>query len=818
MASSHKKKQSNLEELYKKQPLHSHSNDRLTFCSIILIYSIFDLANKYYESLKDPALSKDQKIICVVVGAVWAAIFNGLVFWYFTCRKNKQFLRTQVLETILVVVLGGGNLIGYSVTIKVIYFTEIDMAKRVWIFLRLVIANTDAMLSLVLILSFVQRIYNLMIYVVLVLSGLGVMLFFAEMYGIAIKTVAVTVLAIFAVYYLEKKRFISFSETWRLKESDVFYKSVLNFLPESILVLNSEGKVAYSNDYFAKMFKCELKNDLKGFASHFSTLKFRDCIQETNSSIEIKVSKKSLIASNDDSFRLEAQNIEGLTSIFGFFQENLGIWSDMNTHTLIFDGKYIHPQTKEISSVEIKAFIIIGGGEPQLTLIFRDTTERDIIATLESENQTYKNNVIASFSHELRTPLNSNLGSLEQSMNHPDIPQKVKDTLIEPALVSAKLLLYLINDTLDYSQILNRSFQLHVKPGLISETIMNCVSLFQKRVEAKELKFEVNIGQEEEKLFYTDHQRLSQVLINLLSNALKFTLQGKIQLDFSKGPNGYYVLSVTDTGIGMDEQVQETLRKNLGERKALKSKVSSDSAGVGLGLVMASTFCHFLSPEGCQGGLQFSSVKDKGTEFYFGLKEFPKHASKKSLYQLPKARKNDERSPALRSPLLERNDSEHEIINIETPVTSYPTHAFKNKLRKPNEEEKETESLKSRVMIVDDEIFNLMILENYCTGAGLNSERAFNGKEALNKIKKLGKVEMVFMDVNMPVMDGYETTIELRKQVEAGELDNLVIIGVTAYVSKEKIDKCYECGMDEVVNKPLSQGDFLNLMKKYNMI
>jgi len=594
-----------------------------------------------------------------------------------------------------------------------------------------------------------------------------------------------------------------------------------------------------------KMFLCDVKNGLNGtFYANFSCIKLRDCIEDINfhhlpvgrtTRTQIPRSKSS-IENQQDAFKSKAQEIQTLPDLVNFFKENAEIWKKLNSFVLVFDSKYTHPMNQIKHSIEIKAFILDGEGEAQLTLIFRDTTDRDIIASLESENQTYKNNVIASFSHELRTPLNSNLGSLEQSMNRPDVPQDVKDNLLEPALISAKLLLHLVNDTLDYSQILNKSFQLNLKFFSLIETLKKCVALFEKRIAAKGLKFIMDIDPEDkDAVICTDHQRLSQILINLLSNALKFTFKGKIQIELIKSVNREYQLNISDTGIGMDSDVQAKLKKNLEAGRALESKISSNSTGIGIGLTMASTLCQLLSPEANQG-LRFYSTKDQGSTFYMTIKNFlPSSPSSVEDHDIDEIlpKKNSVKVQKTISPLMSEA-SEYEMASDfkdNNNLVRQRTMTFKNKLLEPKTQQLIPSTSGSSpslmnpasILIVDDEVFNLMILENYCKSAQLRTERAYNGKEALQKVqdiyRKGQRFDMVLMDVNMPIMDGYQTTVNLRNLMASHEIHNdVIIIGVTAYVSKDKIDKCYECGMNEVVNKPLSQNDFTLLMKKYKII
>ena len=780
-------------------------------------------------------------VIRSVMKFIYYTVLNVFVFLYFTAKKKRKFLMSQIFETIIVLVISGKVLASY-IEATVHYYNAGDHRFAAFNVLRFYLVISDSLLWLMLTISFVQKIYNLILFIVLTLSGNVALLIQTGFYGTGVKTVIEGLLVIALFVYVERKKFKSFSETWKLKKSDIFYKNVLSFLPESILVVSEIGQITYKNGYLQKMFGYNVDNELGNFYSKFTQLKLRDCIEETEFQLFSIINMTSRLMNNPstdrqlliegDSFKSQASEVTSLPGLVDFFKLNVNVWTTMGAHTLVFDTKYHHPVSKSVLSIEVKAFIFIEENEAQLTLIFRDTTDRDTIANLENENQTYKNNLIASFSHELRTPLNCNLGSLEQSMNHPDIPQDVKDSLLEPALISAKLLLYLVNDTLDYSQILNRSFQLNVKPGSVVQTVKECAALFEKRIVAKGLNLELCFGNKEEaelQDFWTDHQRLAQIVVNLLSNALKFTFEGTIKIILAKD-HGKYRLTVRDTGIGMDEEIQASLSRNMEAAKVLDAKISHSSAGVGLGLMMASTFCQLLSCDNSQN-LQFKSIKGKGSEFYFIL-------SNSNLMKIQSAAQTEQSEMRKSAEFLltvksgnspvGSEPSENEFLNSD--IGSYKTIPFKNKLLKSkthseielSNKKMTKEGEDSTVLLVDDEVFNLMILENYCKSLNLKTERAYNGKEVIEKMRELyakgEKIEVVLMDMNMPVMDGYQTTLALRKMIAGGEINDLVIIGVTAYISKDRIDKCYECGVDEVVNKPLAQGDFNSLIKKYKLV
>lgn len=146
---------------------------------------------------------------------------------------------------------------------------------------------------------------------------------------------------------------------------------------------------------------------------------------------------------------------------------------------------------------------------------------------------------------------------------------------------------------------------------------------------------------------------------------------------------------------------------------------------------------------------------------------------------------------------------------------------MKNMFRTPKK--MMSEGCQVKALIVDDEIFNIIVLENFCKSLGIATEKAFNGREALNKLKvscydTTFSIKIVFMDINMPLMDGYETTIAINEMIERGEIEDVVVIGVTAYVSRDMIEKGIECGMKEVMNKPVTKEGLIGILRKYKFL
>jgi len=304
---------------------------------------------------------------------------------------------------------------------------------------------------------------------------------------------------------------------------------------------------------------------------------------------------------------------------------------------------------------------------------------------------------------------------------------------------------------------------------------------------------------------FTDHIRVSQVLINLLNNALQFTMQGKIEVTISKSSLSSVTILVKDTGIGMSQNTQTRLSNQLTQDKLIK-KIHQNSVGIGLGLFVSNKLAQKLNNED-KTGLEFRSKLGIGSEFSFKVSDQRLNQKLKSSSSI------DSKLDFLGIEELTRQD-----ISLGRMIREYDTKFLKNSFRVNNKIKNDNVF---KVLIVDDEIFNITILENFCKSFGFITESAYNGEEALKKIERNSNegtpINIIFMDINMPVMNGFDAASAVQ-MIKKKEIENLYIIGVTAYVTKDVIEKAYQCGISEVVNKPLSKNILLDILVKYGLM
>ena len=471
-----------------------------------------------------------------------------------------------------------------------------------------------------------------------------------------------------------------------------------------------------------------------------------------------------------------------------------------------------------------------------------DTTDRDAIISLKHNNE-YKSRLLASVSHELRTPLNGSINFTEEALNSPDVPESVKQKLLLPALRSSRMLLLLINDILDFSQMQANKLRLVFEKKNIVHIASECIELLEIQAAKKgvKLRLDSHLHRYQEKLL-TDHNRVKQIILNLLSNAVKFTFQGQITITLEpKTIEGRRAvrISCADTGIGIDEENQKKLFKAF-EKIDLKEKVSLNPTGVGLGLVISNNLAECLGQEANleeTTAINFKSKVGEGTTFWFDLMDQGNPEDHSSSLESPLEVGSQHlinRSLSLVELGSDKNDKEPKI-NLGFQRSLCPNIgnlSLKNGLNQASslqhletnpelmwpERASTLTAIRDRctcppVLVVDDDPFNIAALEQHLSKFNIKSDCAFNGIQAIEKImhrhenqcsQNCSQYKIVFLDCNMPVLDGYQTARVLREKIAKGEIEPLKIIACTAFVQAAETEQALAAGMDDFCTKPIT--------------
>ncbi|RBW49854.1 ATP-binding protein [Marinobacter sp. F3R11] len=380
-------------------------------------------------------------------------------------------------------------------------------------------------------------------------------------------------------------------------------------------------------------------------------------------------------------------------------------------------------------------------------------------------------NFLASMSHEIRTPLNGVLGMLGLVLESEQ--DAAKRHRLQIALSAGESLLGILNDILDISKVEAGKLNLENIPVDIQALIEECATLHTQQARKKGIDLIAETDPDFPGRFLGDPTRLRQIVNNLLSNAIKFTNSGSVRIS-ARYSADTLIINVSDTGIGMSK---EGLRRIFSPFSQADTQTTRLYGGTGLGL----TLCRQLV-ERMHGEITVESKEQQGTRFNVSLplpvydsqsnegsRQAPEHLS-----ELPAA------SISLPPP------------EIDTGAESSETSA--------NDEADSPGQRRLRILLVEDNEVNLMVASTLLKKMGHHADVAKNGELAIEALQSQD-YDLVLMDCQMPVMDGFETTRRIRSNPM---WSNLPIIAVTANVMQGDRDDCLACGMNDYITKPYS--------------
>eukprot|EP00347_Sterkiella_histriomuscorum_P012729 403367440 len=478
---------------------------------------------------------------------------------------------------------------------------------------------------------------------------------------------------------------------------------------------------------------------------------------------------------------------------------------------------------------------------------------------LKLENHFYEM-LTATVSHDMRTPLNSMLGLLQNIKTMVGDPRGQK--LLQIVENSSQILLYLVNDLLDFTQIKNGKFTKNELKVNIKDTVQIALDIVRLAIQEKGLNLEYKFSDNIPSELITDSQRINQVLLNLLQNALKFTPKGviKVSIDYNEF-NHQLSFQVSDQGCGIKSDDKKKLFTLFGK---LEATAKINTSGIGLGLNICKKIVELLG-----GDINVEDNQDgPGSTFTFTIQCY--WEDKIDLYISPLLTKRyqggffnfeeEKENLILRSINSIAINIDNDIDDIEClgnklnnlstfskdiksssyhisnelnyDISDVSTNSaiIKYQLKKElNLSQLDKKKFigaptckcdqRNDILVVDDNIFNIVTLQTILEYQyNLKSDKAMNGQEALDKVnmrycedqenpclchynKKNYKV--IFMDCNMPIMDGFHSSQEIRK-ISLYQQFEPYIVSLTAYTTDNFKDKSKQCGMDCYINKPVN--------------
>lgn len=379
------------------------------------------------------------------------------------------------------------------------------------------------------------------------------------------------------------------------------------------------------------------------------------------------------------------------------------------------------------------------------------------------EGSKAKSEFLSTMSHEIRTPMNAIIGMTKLLAK--DDPREDQLEQIEILDFSAKTLMTLIDDLLDFSKIESGKIEFEKNEFNIHNLINGIIESFRFTAENKEIELSADIDESVHDTMIGDSSRVTQIINNLVSNAVKFTEKGSVSVKVCCNERTSDEISlqfqVTDTGVGIAKNKQKTIFESFTQERADTTRFFG---GTGLGLSICQKLVGLLD-----GSITLESEKGEGSTFFVDLN-----------FDLPTESSSQQKQRKIES--VSRQEPRNSLEGI-------------------------------HVLVVEDNKINQKVMERFLSRWGVEITVANNGQEGIEKVKEQ-QFHLILMDLQMPTMDGYEATRQIR-MMDMTPRRNIPIIALTAAALKEVKEKVYATGMNDFITKPFNPADLRDKLEHH---
>ncbi|PKV50409.1 two-component system sensor histidine kinase EvgS [Aquimarina sp. MAR_2010_214] len=387
-------------------------------------------------------------------------------------------------------------------------------------------------------------------------------------------------------------------------------------------------------------------------------------------------------------------------------------------------------------------------------LIKQKTKELNIAKERAEESNKLKTAFIHNISHEVRTPMNGIIG-FSELLNDPEITPNQQKEYSKIIIDSSNQLINIIDDIIEISKLETNQVEVRFEEINLNEVLQFLFSSFQSKAISKNIAIHLNNKlTDDQSIILMDKLKINKILQNLIDNAIKFTTKGMIEISCEIEGDSL-IITIRDTGIGIKPKDQELIFRNFSQSE---KEVTKSYDGLGLGLSIAQKNAKLIG-----GDISFASMVNKGS-----------------------------------------------IFTLTVPYHPIVTPQVDNHLAK---EKTQDIPIKQVILIVEDGDVNFLFLKTVLLkmkGYKFVIHRAENGKEAVDICKKNDYIDLVLMDIRMPIMDGYTATKRIKKL-----RPRLPIIAQTAYSTEDDIQKALDAGCDDFVSKPVDRKILKPIINKY---
>ena len=465
--------------------------------------------------------------------------------------------------------------------------------------------------------------------------------------------------------------------------------------------------------------------------------------------IVIRENRSKLFTCND----ILEMNHEGVIDIIGSMPQ---VWMGVPLQVDgIAGGAFVIQNYHDVNAYTPRDLDMLEFISNQISIsIQRKKTVQHLEAALlkAEENDRLKTAFLHNISHEIRTPMNAIIG-FSGFLNDPDLKANEMQEYTEIICNATHQLLSIIEDIINISTLeAGQEILIH------KETNVNALlNALNKQFQAKIIQPEVELSihsslSDQAALITTDETKLLQIMTNLLNNACKFTRKGKVTMNVEV-KNNYLEFSVQDTGIGIDKSMHQAIFERF---RQADGNIAREFGGTGLGLSISKAYVELLG-----GKIWVNSETGKGSTFIFTIPYSPVHI----------------------------------------PLVS---HEQKTEVEMIAPDQQKT------ILIAEDEKFNYMVISEMFKGLNTRLIWAKTGWEVLQACHAEEKIDLVLMDMKMPVMDGFEAT-----QIIRGFYPDIPIVAQTAYAGEKEKQQILACGCNDIITKPFDVNQFRTIINKY---
>jgi PAS domain S-box-containing protein len=396
-------------------------------------------------------------------------------------------------------------------------------------------------------------------------------------------------------------------------------------------------------------------------------------------------------------------------------------------------------------------------GKKAVLEIFQDITERknseiELIRAKEKaeESDKLKTAFLHNISHEIRTPMNAIVG-FSALLGEPDVDDFSRKSYIDVIMQSSNHLLSIITDIVDISNIEANLIKTVKNEISLNHTLKSLCNQFAPKANDKKISLECHTSlSDTDALILSDRTKLTQIISNLISNSVKFTDYGSVILSYVLKDN-FIEFRIADTGIGIPAQYQDKVFDRFYQ---VQNTVSRLYEGTGLGLAISKAYVELLG-----GKIWLTSEPGSGTTFFFTI-PYEKHV---------------------------------ELVSVESERKPPEGFIF---------------PAKKVILVAEDIESNLKLIKYFLTGSNVEVIHAYNGKEAVEKCQTTDNIDLILMDIKMPVMDGYTAVKIIREKNE-----KIPIIAQTAYADDR--DRAIECGCSGFISKPFDKKGLFKVLTEF---